>query len=82
MASTPIEPLTVIQRLSVLRDELDPVLGELVTLSQACRTETDTQLRELHEQLKRAIYHLELTLDDLTPPHDQQQQPLSSPTSD
>ena len=70
---------TLFQRLAALRGELDRVVRELNVLCAGCPIDADKQLRELQEQFRGAVYHLELTLDYLTPLGDHPDRPLPLP---
>lgn len=75
MTEAPLHPITLLQLLSHFRGELDGVLRELTVLSGPCPPDVDQQLRDLHEELRRAIYQLESTLDFLIPLEDWVAQP-------
>ena len=64
------------ERLSAFRAELDPVLERLNELRASCPKVADRQLRDIYEQLTRAVYHLELALDYLMPLGDREDRPL------
>jgi hypothetical protein len=74
--TSPLPSATLFERLASWRGELDRVAREINVLCTGCPTDADKQLRELHEQFRGAVYHLELTLDYLTPLGDQPDRPL------
>ena len=78
-ATSPVPTATLFQRLAALRGELDRIVHELNALCAGNPMEADRQLRDLREQFKGAVYHLELTLDYLTPLGDQRDRPLPLP---
>jgi hypothetical protein len=67
MSMPTTHPPTLFELLSGFQRELEHVLRELNSLSSSCTVDVERPLRELHEELRRAIYQLESTLDFLIP---------------
>jgi hypothetical protein len=71
MSTSSIERISLFQRLSEIRGQLDLILSELNGICASCPKDADKHLRDLHEQFMFAVHHLELTLDYLMPLEDQ-----------